>query len=117
MRWVGVGSVVAALLWLAITGLLSVYLTYAGGMQTGDESLDAVVAVLVWVYASIWTVLLGAELNAELEHQTAVDSTIGEDAPIGERGAFVADHIGAARTRTRTRRYPQQASQQQLPSS
>jgi len=42
-------------------------------------------------------VLMGAELNAEIEHQTAVDTTTGEALPLGERGAVVADTLGPKR--------------------
>jgi membrane protein len=39
-------------------------------------------------------VILGAELNSEVEHQTARDSTTGPEMPLGERGAHMADHVG-----------------------
>jgi membrane protein len=41
-------------------------------------------------------VLVGAELNSEIEHQTACDSTIGPAKPLGARGAVMADTVGAA---------------------
>ena len=43
-------------------------------------------------------VLFGAALNSEIEHQTATDSTIGPDKPLGTRGATMADTVGAAQT-------------------
>jgi len=96
-RWVSLGAVVATVLGLLLSGLIALYFDVVGFEPTGHESLDAVVAVLLWIYASTWAALLGAELNAEIEHQTVVDSTVGEDRSLGERGAEVADHIGAAR--------------------
>ena len=49
---------------------------------------------MVWTWLSVVVVLLGAELNAEMEHQTARDTTTGQALPLGERGAVVADTIG-----------------------
>jgi hypothetical protein len=53
-------------------------------------------AVLTWIWLSVVIVLLGAELNAEMEHQTARDSTEGMPKPLGTRGANMADHVGAS---------------------
>jgi hypothetical protein len=55
-----------------------------------------VIAFMVWMWFSIMTVLVGAELNAEIEHQTAIDSTTGPEKPMGERGAAMADTVGLA---------------------
>ena len=57
--------------------------------------MGAVVVTLMWFYISAFVVLLGAELNAELELQTKRDTTTGPGKPMGERGAFVADHVAA----------------------
>jgi hypothetical protein len=56
-------------------------------------SLGAVIILLLWLYISFYIILLGAEINAELELQTAVDTTTGRPKPMGKRGAFVADHV------------------------
>ena len=56
-------------------------------------SLGAVIIFLFWLYISFYIILLGAEMNAELELQTAVDTTTGRPKPMGKRGAFVADHV------------------------
>ena len=53
-------------------------------------------AVLTWIWLSVVIVLLGAELNAEMEHQTARDSTEGMPKPLGTRGGKLADHVGAS---------------------
>jgi membrane protein len=52
--------------------------------------------MMMWMWVSMIVVLLGAQLNAEIEHQTAMDSTAGPDKPLGHRGAVKADAIGAA---------------------
>ena len=57
--------------------------------------LGAVVGLMIWLWISTIVVLLGAELNAEIEHQTARDSTIGAEKPLGGRGAVMADTVGA----------------------
>ena len=52
--------------------------------------------LLIWFYISAFVVMLGAELNAELELQTRRDTTKGPERPMGQRGAFVADHVATA---------------------
>jgi membrane protein len=51
---------------------------------------------MVWLWISAVIILLGGKVNAEMEHQTARDTTIGEPKPLGSRGAVVADHVGKA---------------------
>ncbi|HKW54223.1 MAG TPA: YihY/virulence factor BrkB family protein [Stellaceae bacterium] len=96
-RWVSWGAVVATALWLAGSAAFSLYVGKFASYDRTYGSLGAVVVLLLWLYLTAFTVLLGAELNAEIEHQTARDSTTGRQRPIGERGARVADTIGAAR--------------------
>jgi membrane protein len=96
-RWVTLGSVVAAVLWLMGSILFSWYVSNWSNYSATYGSLGAIVGVMMWIYLSMWVVLIGAELNAELEHQTAQDTTVGPDRPLGERGASMADHVGKAR--------------------
>ena len=56
-------------------------------------SLAAIVIFLLWLFLSAYIVLMGAEINSESEHQTLRDTTIGEEKPLGERGAWHADHV------------------------
>ena len=49
---------------------------------------------MMWFWLSAFVVLLGAEVNSEMERQTYRDTTIGEDRPLGEREAFAADTLG-----------------------
>jgi len=96
-RWITPGSTAAALLWLVGSALFSWYVAKWGDYSATYGSLGAVVGVMMWIYLSMWIVLVGAELNAEMEHQTAQDTTTGPDKPLGERGAAMADDVGEAR--------------------
>jgi membrane protein len=86
-----------AVLWLAASLLFSFYVANFASYDVTYGSLGAVVVALMWLYISAFVVLLGAELNAELELQTWRDTTDGPERPMGERGAFVADHVAATR--------------------
>lgn len=95
-RWITPGSLLVAVLWLAASLLFSFYVANFASYDVTYGSLGAVVVALMWFYISAFVVLLGAELNAELELQTWRDTTDGSPQPMGERGAFVADHVAAA---------------------
>ena len=92
-RWLSLGSVVATILWLAITIGFGYYAANIGDYNATYGSLAAVVIFLMWLFLSAYSVLIGAEINAETERQTFRDSTIGKDRPIGERGAVMADNV------------------------
>lgn len=92
-RWVSPGSLVATGLWLAASGLFSLYVSKWGSYNETYGSLAAVVILMLWLYLTAYTVLIGAELNAELEHQTAKDSTTSPPRPMGQRDADVADTV------------------------
>ena len=92
-RWLTPGSIVATLLWLAVTLGFAFYVSNFGSYNATYGSLGAVVVLLMWLYLSAYVLLLGAELNSELEHQTARDTTIGPDKPLGQRGATMADTV------------------------
>jgi membrane protein len=97
-RWISVGSVFAALAWLAVSSLLSWYLGNFANYNATYGALSTVVALMMWMWLSAIVVLTGAQLNAEIEHQTARDSTVGPERPLGIRGAVMADTVGAAQT-------------------
>ena len=92
-RWVTPGSVLATFLWVAASVLFSFYVSDIATYATTYGSLGAFVGLMMWFFVSAYVVLLGAELNAELELQTARDSTEGPPKPMGSRGAYVADRI------------------------
>jgi membrane protein len=93
-RWVSWGSVIAATLWLASSFLFSLYVRDFGSYGKTYGALGGVIVLIMWFYLQGFAVVIGAELNAEAEHQTAVDTTRGPPAPMGERGAYVADTLG-----------------------
>ena len=95
-RWISVGSVFAALAWLAVSSLFSWYLANFTNYNATYGALGAVVGLMMWMWLSTIVVLVGAELNSEIEHQTARDSTVGREKPLGTRGAVMADTVGPA---------------------
>jgi membrane protein len=95
-RWVGTGSVVAGVLWLAASLLFSWYVANFGTYNETYGSLGAVIGFMTWIWISSTIVLIGGEINAEMEHQTARDTTTGRPLPLGARRARMADTVGAA---------------------
>jgi membrane protein len=91
-RWVSWGAVFATSLWLAGSAIFSALVSRFGSYDETYGSLGAVVVTLLWLQFGVYAVLFGAELNAETEYQTFVDSTVGPPEPMGERGAYVADN-------------------------
>src|SRR5947209_748004 len=97
-RWVSVGSMVAAFAWLAISALFSWYLSKFADYNATYGSLGAVIGLMMWIWLSVSVILVGAELNAEIEHQTARDTTVAHGKPLGARGAVMADTVGEAKS-------------------
>ncbi|MGH6926507.1 MAG: YihY/virulence factor BrkB family protein [Propylenella sp.] len=95
--WVSWGSVIASVLWLVASILFSWYLANFADYNATYGSLGAVIGFMMWTWLSVVILLAGAELNAEMEHQTAVDTTTGAPRPMGLRGATMADTLGASR--------------------
>ncbi|WP_062206073.1 YihY/virulence factor BrkB family protein [Aureimonas sp. AU12] len=96
-RWISPGATVAAVLWVAFSILFSWYVQNFGSYDETYGSLGAAIGFMTWIWISTIVVLLGAELNAELEHQTALDTTKGQARPMGARGAHMADTLGEAK--------------------
>ncbi|MBA4148545.1 MAG: YihY/virulence factor BrkB family protein [Verrucomicrobia bacterium] len=93
-RWVSGGAVVAMLLWVLASAAFSFYVSNFGNYNEMYGSLAAIVIMMLWLYLSSLAVLIGAELNAEMEHQTAKDTTKQPEKRMGKRGAHVADDLG-----------------------
>ena len=95
-EWLSVGSALAAIAWLASSALLSWYLASFADYDATYGSLGAAIGMMMWMWISSIVILVGAELNSEIEHQTARDSTTGAEKPRGRRGAAMADTVGEA---------------------
>jgi membrane protein len=94
-RWISWGSSIAAVLWLAFSAIYSWYTGNFGTFNATYGSLGAAIGFMLWMWLSTIVILLGGKLNAEIEHQTARDSTEGPQEPIGQRHARVADTVGS----------------------
>jgi membrane protein len=93
-RWVSPGAVITTLLWVAGSAAFSYYVSRFATYDKTYGSLGAVIVLLMWLYITSYLTLIGAEINAESEHQTAHDTTAGPEKPMGERNAVMADTIG-----------------------
>lgn len=96
-RWVSWGAVMATVLWIIGSVLFSVYVTQFGNYNETYGSVGAIVILLMWFLLSSYAVLIGAEINAEMERQTSKDTTSGGEKPMGRRGAYAADTVGQSR--------------------
>lgn len=99
--WLTPGSVLAAVGWGLLTAGFGLYVSNFANYGATYGSLSAVIVLLTWLYLSALVLLLGAELNAELEHQTARDTTTGPERPVGTRGAEMADRVAPDEDRGR----------------
>ena len=94
-----IGSVFAAVAWLISSALLSWYLASFADYNATYGSLGAGIGMMMWMWISSIVILFGAQLNSEIEHQTARDSTVRGEKPLGARGAVMADTVGKAQSR------------------
>jgi len=97
-KWITPGSLFASLMWLLLTWAFGIYVGRFTDYHASYGSLGAVVALLTWMYFSAYAFIFGAELNSEIEHQTAKDSTTGSPEPLGDRGAWAADNVAIDET-------------------
>lgn len=93
-KWLTLGSLATSVLWLAMSTGFSWYVSRFGSYNETYGSLGAVIGFMTWLWLSFSVILLGAELNAEIEHQTARDTTTGAPLPLGARDAEMADTVG-----------------------
>jgi membrane protein len=93
-RWLSWGAAIATVVWVGASWAFSFYLQNFADYNATYGSLGAVIGLMMWTWISVIILIVGAEINAEMEHQTKCDSTVGEPKPMGERGAVVADTLG-----------------------
>ncbi|WP_298966259.1 YihY/virulence factor BrkB family protein [uncultured Methylobacterium sp.] len=94
-RWITPGSIVAGVVWLVASIGFSWYVSNFGNYNETYGSLGAVIGFMTWIWISSTIVLIGGEINAEIEHQTVRDTTVGPETPLGTRKARMADTVGA----------------------
>ncbi|MBN1092332.1 YihY/virulence factor BrkB family protein [Blastococcus sp. TML/M2B] len=92
-RWVSLGSIVVTVVWALVSLGFTLYVNNFGSYDKTYGAIAGVIVLMLWLYLTCYLVLLGAEINAETEHQTAVDTTGGDPEPMGVRGAVVADTL------------------------
>ncbi|MCQ8783317.1 YihY/virulence factor BrkB family protein [Mangrovibrevibacter kandeliae] len=95
-RWITPGTILSLLLTLVVSVLFSWYSANFGSYNATYGSLGALIGFMTWMWLSNTIVIVGGELNSELEHQTAEDTTTGAPQPMGSRGATMADSVGQA---------------------
>jgi membrane protein len=93
-RWVSLGAIVATVLWVLVSLMFSGYVRNYAAYNQFYGTLGGVAVLMIWFWLTAFIVLIGAELNAEIEHQTRRDSTVGPPKPMGRRGAVKADTLG-----------------------
>ena len=96
IKWLTWGAAFSTITWLAASIAVSWYLSNIADYNATYGTLGALIGFMVWTWISVIIVIVGAEINAELEHQTAKDSTTGRPKPMGRRGAYMADTLGKA---------------------
>lgn len=94
LKWLTWGAAFSTVAWLAASIAVSFYLGNIADYNATYGTLGALIGFMVWTWISVIIVIVGAEINAELEHQTARDSTTGRPKPLGARGAYMADTVG-----------------------
>jgi len=96
-KWLSPGAIAACCIWIVASVGFSIYVSNFGSYNESFGSMAGVIILLMWLWISAFIVLLGAELNAEMEAQTSHDTTVGPDEPMGTRGAEKADNLGNAK--------------------
>jgi membrane protein len=95
-RWVTPGAAIAIVIWIVVSVGFRYYVANFGSYNETYGSLGTVIVVLLWLYLSAIAVIVGAEIDSEIEHQTAQDSTVDPERPMGRREARMADTLGEA---------------------
>lgn len=96
-RWISPGAVIAWFVWLAASIGFTIYVTNFASYNESFGALGGVIILMMWLWISSMAILIGGKVNAEMEHQTAKDTTTGPEKPMGSRGAVMADTLGRTR--------------------
>jgi membrane protein len=98
------GAIFATVTWIILSLLFSLYTANFGRYNETYGTLGGIVVLMLWLYLTAVVVILGAELNCEIERQTRADTTRGQTQPMGARGANAADTVGPTADELRERR-------------
>jgi membrane protein len=101
--WTSPGAIIATVLWVLGSGLFSLYVNNFGSYNKTYGTLAGIIVFLLWLYLTSYIILLGAEINAEAEKQTAADTTVGAPVPMGQRRAVAADTVAESPGQSNTR--------------
>ena len=93
-RWITPGVLLTVPLFGVVSAVFSWYVANFTDNNATYGSLGATIGLMTWLWITMTLVIIGAEVNSEIEHQTARDSTTGPEEPLGERGARMADSVG-----------------------
>lgn len=96
-KWITPGTILSVIVVLVMSVLFSWYVANFGSYNATYGSLGALIGFMTWIWLSVTILIVGGELNAEMEHQTAKDTTTEPARPLGQRGANMADHVASAR--------------------
>lgn len=97
LSWISIGAIVACVGWIGASLGFTFYVQNFANYNESFGALAGVIVMMIWMWISVFVILLGAELNAQVEYQTKMDSTTGAPKPRGQRGAVVADELGELR--------------------
>ncbi len=97
-RWITPGTALSVVFIAAVSFLFSWYVSNFGSYNETYGSLGALIGFLTWIWLTVTILIVGGELNSEMEHQTAKDTTTAPARPLGSRGAYMADHVASRET-------------------
>ena len=103
-KWTSWGVIIATIFWLAGSLLFNIYIKNFGNYDATYGSFAAVIILMLWFFLSAFIILLGAEINSQMEHQTKRNTTSGENKPAGQRSGYYADHVPGERKGENKRR-------------
>jgi len=92
-RWILPGAIIATVLWVVGSLILTLYVKNFDKLEDLYGQISALIILMIWLNITAFVILFGAQVNAELEHQTEYDTTRGDEKPMGKRGGYFADHV------------------------
>ena len=94
-RWVTAGSALAVLIWVIASAGFAIYVANFGSYNKTYGSLAAVIIFLIWMWISNLAILIGAEFDAELQRERAIDAGLPDDSEPYMRLRDTREHRGS----------------------